>query len=962
MSRVDATYARQPPTAGSIERERELDAIRVGLDAAMAGDGRMLVIEGPSGIGKSRLLEAAKALAGERQMDVLRAQGDELERSYAFGVALRLFEARLAAKPAEEELLRGRAALAAPLLVRDQDKAPARTTDEFALLHGLYWCVVNLSEKHPVALLIDDVHWADDLSLRFLNYLAHRLEDLPVALIVAITTGDLLANAGLVPRLASAAEDTIRPAQLSASGVKRLFEAAELPVATGPEFVEASWEATGGNPFLLTELIAAIRADPEEWTAASPASVAAFAPHSVRHGLTLRLSRFGPAAVALAQAGSVLGDNASLRIAAGLAELEIEAAGEAAEILEAGGIFAATDPISFAHPMIRSAVYGALPPGERARTHVRAASLLHDVDAAPDEIAAHLLAGTPSAEPWAGEALHEGARAAARKGAPQVAVKYLRRALDQSPPKDRSGGMLVDLGIVEAAAGETISLQRFEEALALITEPNEKAHALYALGQTLYRYGRHRQAAETFLLGAELFESKDRALAVKFQGAYTCASQFVAPLHVEAMQRLEQIAGANRENGDVAGSDAVLLANLSVHWAGTRAPAQRAAELALAGLDDGGLVRAETSESMAVNIAIAGLIFCGRLQEAQRAVEEVLADARARGAALAFAEASMMRAMVMHARGHVADAMVDAQMAIDGMARGWQGLIPLPQAILAHCLIERGELEEAEDVLNEVEPILPGAETSYLNAWFHWARGRLHLIRSEPEPALDDLLWVDRDLAPYARISPAFAPWRSLAGLALDALGEPSRGLALIEEEVDLATRFKLPIRIGAALRIQARLEQPAERLATLERSVQILEGVDGPLELARSLHDLGRTHRHAGRRVISREPLLRALDLAHRCGATALEESARQELNATGARPRRPAISGVESLTPSERRIADLAAAGNANRAIAEMLFLTKNTVDWHLRNIYRKLDINSREALVGVLEDDRGETSRQG
>jgi DNA-binding CsgD family transcriptional regulator len=961
MARAHATNARQALNSVSIERERELEAIGAGLDAAVAGEGRVLVIEGPSGIGKSRLLETAKALAGERGMDVLRARGDELERSYAFGVVLRLFEAKLSPEPAEAGLLRGRAALAAPLLVRDQNKAPARTTDEFALLHGLYWCIVNLSEQHPVALLVDDVHWADDFSLRFLNYLAQRLEDLPVALIIAITTGDPLANSGLVARLASVAEETIQPAQLSAGGVRSLFEAAELPVTIEPELIDASWEATGGNPFLLTELIGAIRSDPEEWTAASPASVAAFAPHSVRHGLTLRLSRFGTEAVALAQSCSVLGDSASLRVAAELVGLEIGTAGEAAEILESGGIFATTDPISFAHPMIRSAVYGALPPGERARTHVRAASLLHDAGAAPDEIATHLLAGTPSPEAWAGEALHEGARAAARKGAPQVAVRYLRRALDQAPLADRTAGMLVDLGIFEAAAGETISLQRFEDALAMITEPREQAHALYALGRTLYRYGRHRQAAETFLLGAERFESKDRGLAIKFQGAYTCASQFVASLHVGAMRRLEEIADADRETGEVGTEDPVLLANLSVHWAGTRAPAERAANLAVEALGDGELVRVETSESMAVNIAIAGLIFCGRLPEAQRAVEVVLADARTRGAALAFAEASMMRAMVMHARGQVADAMADAQMAIDGMARGWQGLIPLPQAILAHCLIERGELEAAQEVLTEVEPILPGAETSYLNAWFHCARGRLRLIRSQAKEALDDLLQVERDLEPYARISPAFAPWRSLAGLALHSLGEDSRGLALIEEEVDLATRFDLPISVGAAMRLRARLEQPPQRLATLERSVELLETVEGPLELARSLHDLGRNHRHAGRRVMSREPLLRALDLAHRCGATALEASARQELNATGARPRRPAMSGVESLTPSERRIADLAAAGNANRAIAEMLFLTKNTVDWHLRNVYRKLEINSRDALAETLKEDPEERARE-
>jgi ATP/maltotriose-dependent transcriptional regulator MalT len=354
---------------------------------------------------------------------------------------------------------------------------------------------------------------------------------------------------------------------------------------------------------------------------------------------------------------------------------------------------------------------------------------------------------------------------------------------------------------------------------------------------------------------------------------------------------------------------------------------------------------------MAMAIAVAGLVFSERLQDAQREVDLVLADAQNRGAALAFAEASLMRAMVMHARGQIAEAMADAQMARDGMSHGWRAFIPIPHTIIAHCMIERGELASAEELLNSVESILHGPEMTYLNAWFHHARGRLRLVHADHEAALEDFLQTGEDLAPYARISPFFAPWRSLAGLALHQLGDDERGLELVTEEIDLARSFDLPVRLGSALRIRARFEDPNARLATLNESIEVLEEVDGPLELAHSLHELGRDHRHAGRRVLSREPLLRALDLANRCGATALEEQARQELHASGARPRRPAISGVGSLTPSERRIADLAAAGHANREIAEMLFLTKNTIDWHLRNVYRKLEINSRDELGGLV-----------
>src|SRR5205823_2970187 len=112
--------------------------------------------------------------------------------------------------------------------------------------------------------------------------------------------------------------------------------------------------------------------------------------------------------------------------------------------------------------------------------------------------------------------------------------------------------------------------------------------------------------------------------------------------------------------------------------------------------------------------------------------------------------------------------------------------------------------------------------------------------------------------------------------------------------------------------------------------------------------------YRRAGERVASREPLRRALDLAHQCGATALEQQARDELLASGARPRRAAATGLDALTPSERRIAELAASGAGNRQIAELLFLTKNTVEWHLKHVYRKLDVGSREDLSRWLEQD--------
>jgi DNA-binding CsgD family transcriptional regulator len=227
-------------------------------------------------------------------------------------------------------------------------------------------------------------------------------------------------------------------------------------------------------------------------------------------------------------------------------------------------------------------------------------------------------------------------------------------------------------------------------------------------------------------------------------------------------------------------------------------------------------------------------------------------------------------------------------------------------------------------------------------------------LRGEPEAALEDFLLVKDTLAAIEADNPTLAPWRSLAGVALHRLGDTRQGLSLIDEEFALAKAFGLPAQVGVALRRRAQLEHSSRAERTLNQAVEALQQADAPLELARALAGLGSAQRRAGRGKACREPLRRALDLAHRCGATAIEEQAREELLASGARPRNPVLTGIGSLTPSERRIAELAAAGRSNAEIGDLLFLTKNTVGWHLVHAYRKLDINSRSELRSLFDTE--------
>jgi DNA-binding CsgD family transcriptional regulator len=236
------------------------------------------------------------------------------------------------------------------------------------------------------------------------------------------------------------------------------------------------------------------------------------------------------------------------------------------------------------------------------------------------------------------------------------------------------------------------------------------------------------------------------------------------------------------------------------------------------------------------------------------------------------------------------------------------------------------------------------------------ARARLLLLQGRPQEAHDLLVDCGKRALAMNTPNPAVLPWRSRAALALAHLGEHDEARRLVGEEIELARRFGAPRAIGIALRAGGLIERGDESVDRLREAVTVLERSEARLELARAVIDLGAALRRAGHRRESRTPLRQGLDLAHRFGAAPLEALARSELEAAGARPRRATLTGVSSLTPSERRVAEMAADGLTNREIAQALFVTVKAVQWHLGNAYRKLDVTSREHLPRPLGRARG------
>ncbi len=269
--------------------------------------------------------------------------------------------------------------------------------------------------------------------------------------------------------------------------------------------------------------------------------------------------------------------------------------------------------------------------------------------------------------------------------------------------------------------------------------------------------------------------------------------------------------------------------------------------------------------------------------------------------------------------------------------------------MLVKTLVDQGELDAAEQAL---APLDSEAESGSITASvLRLARGRLRVERGRVAEGLEDFLAVGARLTRGMVTSPSFLPWRSEAALAHLALGqgEPARRLA--DEELELARAFGTPRALGVAKRA-AGIVAGGDRGATLLReAIDEFERGDARLERARALADLGALLRRRNRRTEARELLREALDAAHRAGAGLLVEEAETELRATGARPRRVVLTGVDSLTASERRIAELASQGLTNREIAQTLFITARTVEGHLTSVFRKLQLDSREELPAAL-----------
>jgi DNA-binding CsgD family transcriptional regulator len=944
---------------GLFERNDELGRIDALLALAQAGSGDMLLITGPAGIGKSVLLGVARERARLAGMRVLSGCGRELEGGFSFGVARQLFEPLLAGAEEREQdaLLAGAARRALTALEGETGQSPLAvgTDPPFAVVHGLYWLAVNASGIAPVMLAIDDLQWADQASLRFVLYLADRLSGLPVALALTWRTGEAMTSgtADCLTRLGQiAAGDVVSPGGLSPGAVGALLSGA-FGTAPGDGFARSCHAVTGGNPFLVRELIEILRADGIGPGEAGADRVAALGPRSVAQEVALRVARLGPAAGELARAASILGDDAALRHAAALAGLGLADAAASADRLAGIGVFEPGTPLQFVHAIVRTAVHDDIPPAERGLRHAEAARLLAAEGADPDVVCAHLLVCEPAGSLEVVDRLREAAARAMRRRAPESAVANLRRALAETANVSVRAALLHELGLAEKVLADPAAVQHLRESLELASDAVQRAAVAPDLVELLVLTGQWDAGAAFIQTALEELTGGDapqrghaRAAATRLQTWLAGLAAFDPRLVDEFDQRVGQLVTTAREDTAEQRTLAALLAGI-LAWRGEQAGTVLA--LLDHALDGDRLLTRGDTHPLIVAQALIAPVWLDELTRAETLASQLFACARSRGSVAELAVAACVRAAVRARRGELVAAESDVRTAMEIAAEhGATFVVPSALYCGADALIERPELADVTALATGIE-LDPGLARTATGALLREVRGRLALAAGDFAAARAELQSAAGVYEALHLLNPGTC-WRSALALTL-AADDPGEALRLVSRDLELAQQAGLPRPAGVALRTRGMLAGGQQRLDDLREAAELLASCGAGLEHARALIELGAALRRSNQRTAAREPLRKGLDLAYRCGAGRLAQRATDELRAAGARPRRASLTGLEALTPSERRVAELAAGGMSNPEIAQAVFVTLNTVEGHLRHVYQKLSVSSRAQLPAAL-----------
>ncbi|MEU3642645.1 AAA family ATPase [Lentzea sp. NPDC034063] len=879
-----------------LERTGELRRLTEALDRARRGSGGRIVVTGPLGCGKSALLDALRARAtGFR---VLTATCSALERDFAFGVARQLLDPVLAQDGAR--LLSGPAGLARPVFEEDTPVDSVFAVQE-AAISGLTALLRAIGAEQPVLLLIDDLQWADDPSLHWLVTVAAVLENEPV-LLVAATRDSTRGLPG---------STEIRPEPLSPRAVAELVEH-RTGLRPDEDFVAACHAVTGGNPMFLCAVLHHVTSP----TADQVPHVRELRPARLRERLVRDLATQPFFAQDFAKAAAVLGEDELVGRLAGLTDRQ---AVEAQRVLDQAGLV-------LGRPVIRDAIEESMPVGERDDWQAKAVKLLHDNGRPAEQVAARLLTVTAAQGPWAIEALGEAAATALRRGAPEVAARYLRRALRYvARDSEQRARLLVDLATAERLFDPAASVRHISYAVPLFREVEERAAALVRIAPTAL--GSAPRPVRDLIDHVAAGLAHNQELAYRLEARQRYAWHADPALLADSAQRLQQISGATP------GERELQIVLLDAAMLTARLPAHEVAAIART------VLRQEPPHPTHVHTALPLLIKV--LAAADAAHEAVPWLDQAFGQATTTVEQALIRAqqsfVLMHL-GKPGEARAAAEHAVDLAVLDWRGdtttaaigLIAVAvdlrdPALIAKLLASRPDRDEPAGV----------------EAVYRMLHAMGEALAGEHAQALERLQDCGRVFDAAGWRNPVLLPWCVHVARLHAQLGDFAAAREAAMAGWDRAVEWGAPLGIGRALTVLGRYTPGGQGLEMLREAVEVLHA--NPFERAKTLLHLGARERADGDPQAQRR-LSDAYQLAVDSGAERLAQRIAKELDGNS-----PGI--VVALTRAEFKVAGLVVRGLTNAEIADELAVTSRAIEKHLTNSFRKLGIRRRTELPGAL-----------
>jgi DNA-binding CsgD family transcriptional regulator len=878
------------------------------LERTRSGRGQVLVVEGRLGTGRTSLLDQVQRLALEGGTPVLRARGDRSERVLPFGVIRQLVHGLSLAPPATATSRQARA----------------------ASVESAAWRLVDLGHDSAsgLMLVVDDADQSDEASLSTLCAVALRSPSIAVTVVVATGTActrpglDRLRSQGTVVRLGPLSSERATSVVCSA-----------LPQA-GSDYVGAVLATTGGLPLIL----AAVLADPPPLE-----RLRHDVPSAVRHRVRALLAERGPQARGLAEAVAVLGPGAELGDAGALAGIDPADAGRAADALAGDGLLEIAPRLAFAQPPLANAVLDDLAVHALSALHERAARLGAERDD-PDVVDGHLLLTQPSGDAWVAERLVEAAARAEERNDPASVVAYLSRAAAEPPPPACLPGVLLRLAGARITLGDAGAASNLQRLLRLSCTAEDRMQATRLLAELSLLQGDRPAGLELVEDGLDGADLDDPARGALVSHQLTI-SVLDARYRSHGDRLLNQLTAAARAGSLPRDPGVAAHVALRLAWEGAATDlVQRAVDRAFS-CDP--LVDRRAQGSL-LGFAVRALLATDQLDEAGRVCTEALEAAWAGGMAFGIGYASYHRGLVRLETGELDAALADLDVAGEPAARGWRAADPWRGELQARVHLARGDLAAAREAIRLADGT---PATSLALAFVLDARARLALAEGRPRDALDLARRSGSSLAAVAFDTPVLVPWRHVAAQAAYALQRPQQARRLGGEAVATARLTRSAAALGAALTVAGEVSPAKRAVPLLSEACEVLRDSPARPTHARALVDLGRALRQTGRRAEARETLRHGLAAALSLRTEPLIRLARSELVASGARPRREAVTGPGALTPSERRVADLAVTGRTNASIADELCVSLKTVETHLGQTYRKLAISGRSGLAEAL-----------